>query len=116
MPPQTPNVRYRASAEADLTAITHYLIDKAGPATTRRFITRLRDACEMRAVFPEGATEVAPGIRAFPVGDYVVFYSPLDDGLDILAVKHARRDLPRLLQRHMGRHRLPFPHRNPWPT
>ena len=102
MPPPKPRILYRSSAEEDLNQISDYILDNAGPITARRFIERIRKTCQRRAIFPLGAAEVFPGIRSFPVGAYVVFYRPLEDGLDILAVKHGRRDLPRLLRKELG--------------
>ena len=37
--------------------------------------------------------EPAPGVRSFPVGRYVVFYVPLDDGIDVVRVLHGARDI-----------------------
>jgi len=37
--------------------------------------------------------ELVPGVRCFPVGRYVVFYVPLDDGIDIVRVLHGARDI-----------------------
>jgi toxin ParE1/3/4 len=37
--------------------------------------------------------ELAPGMRSFPVGRYVVFYLPLDDGIDVVRVLHGARDI-----------------------
>lgn len=37
--------------------------------------------------------ELSPGIRSFPFGRYVLFYEPLPDGIDLVRVLHAARDL-----------------------
>ena len=37
--------------------------------------------------------ELASGVRSFPFGRYVVFYAPLDDGIDIVRVLHGSRDI-----------------------
>ena len=37
--------------------------------------------------------ELAPGVRSFPFGRYVVFYMPLDDGIDVVRVLHGARDI-----------------------
>jgi toxin ParE1/3/4 len=36
---------------------------------------------------------LAPGVRSFPFGRYVVFYMPLDDGIDVVRVLHGARDI-----------------------
>jgi toxin ParE1/3/4 len=37
--------------------------------------------------------ELAPGLRSFPAGRYVIFYLPLTDGVDIVRVLHGSRDI-----------------------
>jgi toxin ParE1/3/4 len=37
--------------------------------------------------------ELAAELRSFPVGRYVVFYMPLDDGVDVIRVLHGSRDI-----------------------
>jgi toxin ParE1/3/4 len=36
---------------------------------------------------------LAPGMRSSPIGRYVVFYVPLDDGIDVVRVLHGARDI-----------------------
>jgi hypothetical protein len=36
---------------------------------------------------------LAPELRSFPVGRYVVFYRPQDDGIDVVRVLHSARDI-----------------------
>lgn len=46
-----------------------------------------------------------PDLRAVPLKrfPYVVFYIPLDDGIDIWRLLHARRDLPHAFHEHTDR-------------
>ena len=37
--------------------------------------------------------ELAPGMRSFPLGRYVIFYEVLRDGIEIVRVLHGSRDL-----------------------
>ncbi len=37
--------------------------------------------------------ELAPGIRSFAFGRYVVFFLPLADGIDVVRVLHGSRDI-----------------------
>ena len=41
-----------------------------------------------------------PDIHCFPVGkyDYVVFYRPLKDGIEVVRVLHSSRDIPRIFR------------------
>ena len=37
--------------------------------------------------------ELAPGLRSFAFGRYVVFIQPLADGIDVVRVLHSSRDI-----------------------
>ncbi len=37
--------------------------------------------------------ELEKGIRSFPVGRYIIFYRPLADGIEVVRVLHASRDV-----------------------
>ena len=36
--------------------------------------------------------EYGRGIRSFPIGNYVVFYRPTEEGVDVVRVVHGARD------------------------
>jgi len=42
--------------------------------------------------------ELAPDLRSFPVGQYVIFYMPLPKGVEIVRVLHGARDTESVLQ------------------
>ncbi len=37
--------------------------------------------------------ELADSMRSFPFGRYVIFYVPLEDGIDVVRVLHSARDI-----------------------
>jgi len=37
--------------------------------------------------------ELAPGIRSFPFGRYLIFYLPISGGIDVVRVLHGARDV-----------------------
>ncbi|MSP43293.1 MAG: type II toxin-antitoxin system RelE/ParE family toxin [Alphaproteobacteria bacterium] len=41
--------------------------------------------------------ELAPNLRSFPVGRYIILYQTLPDGIEIVRVLHSARDLDVLL-------------------
>ena len=43
--------------------------------------------------------ELASGVRSFPVGKYVVFYLPMEEGIEVVQVIHAARDIPAVFRR-----------------
>lgn len=37
--------------------------------------------------------ELAADLRSFPFGRYVIFYAPVDEGIDVVRVLHSARDV-----------------------
>ena len=37
--------------------------------------------------------ELAASVRSFPFGRYVIFYAPIEDGIDVVRVPHSARDI-----------------------
>lgn len=37
--------------------------------------------------------ELAPNLRSFPVGNYLIFYRPLEDGVQLIRLLHGARDI-----------------------
>ncbi|MEJ7813327.1 MAG: type II toxin-antitoxin system RelE/ParE family toxin [Gemmatimonadaceae bacterium] len=62
-----------------------------------RVIDDIEGACRLLADHPgvgRDHPETAAGVTSFPVGSYVIFYTPLADGVGIARVLHGHRDLP----------------------
>ena len=70
-----------------------------------KLLRRIDDTCQRLARNPgmgEACPDLAPKVRCFPVGNYVVFYRPLDHGIEVLLVTHGARDIPALFRRLFG--------------
>jgi len=39
-----------------------------------------------------------PGLRSFPFKDYLIFYFPLTNGIEVVRVLYGRRDIERIFQ------------------
>jgi toxin ParE1/3/4 len=37
--------------------------------------------------------ELAPNLRSFPVGNYLIFYCPTHNGIEVVRVLNARQDI-----------------------
>ncbi len=37
--------------------------------------------------------ELGKDLRSFPVGNYIIFYLPLSDGIEVVRVLHGRQDI-----------------------
>jgi len=92
-------VLMRPRAEADLDDIWWY-IAQDNPDAADRFLDELEEHCRTLAQFPKmGAPrdELAPGLRSLPVGNYLLFYLPIDDGIEIVRVLPGMRDIDALI-------------------
>lgn len=81
-------------AKADLLQIWHFIAHE-NPLAADRQLDRINDACNMLAENPEGGPrreDLAPGLRFFPVGNYLIFYVPAQTGITVLRVLHGSRD------------------------
>jgi toxin ParE1/3/4 len=94
--------RYGFTREADqyLEGI-HHFIARDSPSRADRFGDRLEAVCQDLADMP-GMGRVWPdlggGMRRFLFGDYLIYYRPSADGVEILRVLHGARDIRRALR------------------
>lgn len=83
-----PQILKRPQAEIDLIEIWSF-ISRDDFETADRFLDWIESRLELLATQPlMGRTrdELFPGLRSFPVGNFVVFYMPLEDGLEVVRV------------------------------
>ena len=69
------------------------------PDAATRLILLVREKCELLSEQPgvgRDRSDVLSGLRGFPVGNYVIFYQPVDDGIENVRVLHGARDIPEL--------------------
>jgi toxin ParE1/3/4 len=97
----------REAAKRDLTQQWVWYAETANIEVADRFLTAVDSTLEMLASQPESGSQTFThktdlrGLRRFPVLDgfekILVFYFPLQDGVDLIRVVHGSRDLERLL-------------------
>lgn len=93
------NVERSAQAEHDLIEIWLYIASD-NPAAADRFLNQIDSICKMLARSPllgRSRDELGPGLRSFPVGDYLIFYVPSKTGMTVVRVLSGYRDLNKLL-------------------
>ncbi len=94
-----PRLLKRPEAENDLEEIWWYIAQDS-PKNADSFLDRIQESCLALADFPKMGTsrnELKMGLRSQPVGNYLIFYFPLNDGIDIVRVLHGSRDIENLL-------------------
>lgn len=82
----------------DLDDICEYLAPQNSKAASQLF-DAIRKKCKLVANFPnmgKSYSRLAPNLRGFVVDDYIVFYYPREDGIDIARVVSGYRDLESL--------------------
>lgn len=87
-------VEKRPLAEADLDEIWWYIAQDNLDAADKR-LDRLEERCTALAEFPlmgMSREELFPSLRSVTVGNYVIFYLPLTDGIDVVRVLPGMRD------------------------
>ncbi len=88
-------VTYAPRANADLAEIWDY-IAADNEAAADRVAVRFDVTFGMLAQHPQAGRlrdDVAGNVRTFPVGQYLILYRPIKDGVDIVRVVHGARDL-----------------------
>jgi len=91
-------VRTRPQAEADLEEIWWYIAQDS-PDAADGFLDQIEERCAVLAQFPLMGTareDLLPSLRSLVVGSYVVFYLPVNGGIEIVRVLHGKRDLEAL--------------------
>jgi len=82
-------------AEQDLIDIWAYIAEDS-PVNADRYIDKLSDKGLILADNPQiGAerTELMDGLRCFPVDHYVLYYREINNGIEMIRVLRASRDI-----------------------
>ncbi|MEX2287026.1 MAG: type II toxin-antitoxin system RelE/ParE family toxin [Planctomycetaceae bacterium] len=93
----------RAAEESRLNIWLHVARDNIAAAD--RLLDAIDDKCRLYAAQPEMGDirpDLGEMVRCFPVGNYVVLYRPIQDGILVLLVIHGARDIPAVLRHLRG--------------
>jgi toxin ParE1/3/4 len=92
-----PTVHKYPRAEADLIAIWRYIAEQS-TRRADRLLDRLDETFSRLADLPymgKARADLAPGLRMFPMQEYLIFYRPVEDGIEIVRVLHGSRHISR---------------------
>ncbi len=95
-----PHILRTTSCDADLFDIAVY-IGEDNPQAADALIDVLNRKFILLAEFPtmgRQRPELGNGIRSFPIGNYMVFYRLIDDGIELIRVLHGARNAKRLFK------------------
>lgn len=88
-------VSFTPAARLDVREIYDHIAE-GNPARADAFVGELEARCNLLGSSPEMGrlrSELAPGLRSFPVGNYVIFYRPRARGVLIVRILHGARDI-----------------------
>jgi toxin ParE1/3/4 len=88
-------VRRRPLASDDIAEIWDHIADDSLRAADR-WIDQLDEQFGLLASQPlmgRAREELSPGLRSFPFGRYVIFYEPIEGGIDVVRLLHSARDV-----------------------
>jgi len=94
-----PTVRRHPLAEQDLIEIYAH-ISGDNPTAAEKLVRSINGKCESLARNPmigRARPELREDLRSFPYGAYLILYRPIDDGVEIVRVVHAARNLDDLI-------------------
>uniref|UniRef100_A0ACD5GQI4 Type II toxin-antitoxin system RelE/ParE family toxin n=1 Tax=Desertifilum tharense IPPAS B-1220 TaxID=1781255 RepID=A0ACD5GQI4_9CYAN len=85
----------RPRAELDLLDIWDYIADDSMDRADE-FLNRIEE--KLRLIARSSGVgrkrdELLPGLQSFPIGNYVVFYQEIPDGIDVIRVLRGSRDI-----------------------
>jgi toxin ParE1/3/4 len=95
------SIRFSTEANHDIEEVSNYIFD-LNPVAAHHFLDALDETCELLSEHPLiGRLRPALGenLRSFPVGNFLVFYTPASDGIDVVRVVYGGRDLPGIFQK-----------------
>jgi len=102
----------RPRAQRDLDELWDTIADDKGQQTADRFLRKIYRRLSALANSPLGArnrSDIRPGLRGSPVGRYVIFYYPLQDGIVVTRVLYGGRDIPTIYDEDNGDEELGTP-------
>ena len=85
----------RPRAELDLLDIWDYIADDSMDRADE-FLDRIEEKLQLLALNPgmgRKRDELLPRLQSFPIGNYVVFYREIKDGIDVIRILRGSRDV-----------------------
>jgi toxin ParE1/3/4 len=93
-----PKVLRKPQAETDLIEIWIYIAQDS-PTSADKLLDEIDEKSQTLAdssFIGRARDELGPNICSFPIGNYVLFYQPIVDGIEIIRVLHGARDIDAL--------------------
>ncbi len=72
-----------------------YIAYRSGFDAAESFLDTINNKCQTLSKFPSmrrNRDELMENVRSFPIDDYLIFYSPIASGIEVLRVVRGYRD------------------------
>ena len=90
-----------ARAEEDYREIWDF-VARDDPTAADRLLRKFDEKLQLCVTNPGMGTlreRYAPGLRSIPVGNYVLFYRPAENGIELIRVLHGARNFNRIFRK-----------------
>ncbi len=91
--------KFTVPASRDIESIIDYVADNTSLDAADKLLNKINQKCSTLANFPgmgRRRDELLLTLRSFPVDNYLIFYRPIEGGIEILRVVSGYRDLEAL--------------------
>lgn len=91
----TNRFRKREQVDRDLDSIWSFIVADSVSAANKQ-IERIGEIFEMlveNQLAGRVRLDLGANLRSFPVGNYMIFYVPIADGIEVVRVMHGRQDI-----------------------
>lgn len=93
-----PRIIFSKPAQQDLFNIWDYIAVGDFEAADK-VVRKIEEKCLLLSTSPavgKKRDELAKNLRSFPVGNYIVFYRVITDGIQVVRVLHSAQDITKL--------------------
>ena len=91
-----PRVDFAPEADDDLVGIAEFMA-RDTPKAARNWVRKIRETCATIASHPKiGELRKGFGVpdcQSFSVGNYVIFFRRIEDGIEVARIVHGNRDM-----------------------
>jgi toxin ParE1/3/4 len=88
-------IKYTAHAEADLDEIIEFQITE-NPEYAKKIFQEIASkltSLEKNPFLGKPKDEILFQLRSFPAKKYIIFYTPIKDGIEVFRIIHSSRDI-----------------------
>ena len=88
-------IKYTAHAETDIDEILDFLLNESQDYAKKILgeIAAKITLLEKNAYLGKAQDSTLINLRSFPAKKYIIFYTPIDDGIEVFRIIHSSRDM-----------------------